>query len=44
MIRKVQQGQQGDAVQLMRGAERPILPPLDEYRPPTTNSEDDGSE
>lgn len=44
MIRKVQQGQQGDAVQLMRGVERPILPPLDEYRPPATDSEDDGSE
>ena len=32
MIREVQQGQQGDDVQLMPGQKRPVLPPLEEVR------------
>ena len=32
LIRQVQQSQQGDSVQLMPGEERPILPPIEEYR------------
>jgi general secretion pathway protein D len=32
LIREVQQGQQGDDVQLMPGEQRPVLPPLEELR------------
>ena len=32
LIRDVQQRNQGTGVQLMRGEERPVLPPIDEYR------------
>ncbi|MBT8090929.1 MAG: type II secretion system secretin GspD [Gammaproteobacteria bacterium] len=31
MIRDVQQGQQGNDIQLMPGEQRPMLPPIDEY-------------
>ena len=31
MIREVQQGQQGNDIQLMPGEQRPMLPPIDEY-------------
>ena len=36
-IREVQQGQQGDDIQLMPGQKRPMLPPIEEYMtsPPT---------
>lgn len=44
MIREVQKGRQGDAIQLMPRRDRPILPALDELPPPPANSEDDGSE
>lgn len=39
-IRQVQQGNSGDGVQLMRGAERPILPPLPERIPPAADTTD----
>lgn len=44
MIREVQQGRQGDDIQLMPNRDRPILPPLDDLPPPPADSEDDGSE
>ncbi len=42
MIREVQRGQQGNDVQLMPGAQRPMLPPLEEYR--QNRPEKEGSE
>ena len=39
MIRDVQRGRESDAVPLMPGAERPVLPPLDE-----SSTDSDGSE
>jgi general secretion pathway protein D len=42
LIRSVQQGQQGRDVQLMRKAERPILPPIDEYQ--RTGDAEDGDQ
>ena len=44
MIRDVQRRRLGDAVQLMPGRERPVLPPLDESQITPSNSQDDGSE
>ncbi len=41
MIRNIQQGQQGRGVELMPGTERPMLPPLEEYRRPEPSGEDD---
>jgi general secretion pathway protein D len=43
-IRQVQQSMAGDAIQLMPGKERPILPPLNEQTTSTTDDADDGSE
>ncbi len=40
MIRDIQQGQQGDSVQLMPGEQRPALPPIEELRAPRDTEED----
>lgn len=40
LIRGVQKGQQGDKVQLMPGEERPMLPPVEEYRGKDTDQGD----
>ena len=37
MIRDVQRGRQADAIQLMPGAERPVIPPLPAYQAPEAN-------
>jgi general secretion pathway protein D len=45
LIREVQQGQQGTSIQLMPGQDRPILPPIEEYRRGNSapqNNEEDG--
>ena len=44
MIRNVQQGRQADAIQLMPGAERPVIPPLTESQATPPEYRDDGSE
>lgn len=44
LIRKVQQGKEGESIQLMPGRERPILPPLSEADLQRTIDQDDGSE
>lgn len=44
MIREVQKGREKDAIQLMPGAERPVIPPLPESRPTPAENRDDGSE
>ncbi len=41
-IRNIQLGNQGSSVPLMRGGDRPILPPLDERDMPTTDDADPG--
>lgn len=41
MIRNIQQGQQGRGVELMPGTDRPMLPPLEEYRKPEPSGEDE---
>lgn len=43
MIRDVQQGRQSDAVELMPGTPRPIVPPLPEPQAQPTRSQDDGN-
>ncbi len=44
LIRKVQQGKEGENIQLMPGRERPILPELSEADLQRTTDQDDGSE
>ncbi len=44
MIRNVQQGRSKDAIQLMPGAERPVIPPLPERQTTPLENSDDGSE
>lgn len=39
LIRSVQEGQQGKDVSLMPREVRPMLPPIEEYRPPNTDEE-----
>ncbi len=39
LIRGLQQGQQGQGVQLMPGEERPMLPPIEEYLTPSEANE-----
>ncbi len=41
MIRQVQQGQQGNDIQLMPGQQRPILPPIEEYQKQETVEAED---
>jgi len=43
MIRDVQMGHESDAVQLMPGASRPVIPPLAESQTQPTDTPDDGS-
>lgn len=40
LIREVQQGQQGQGVQLMPDQERPMLPPIENYQRPKSDEED----
>jgi general secretion pathway protein D len=44
MIRNIQEVRGSDAVQLMPGARRPMIPPLPESQPQPTESQSDGSE
>ena len=44
MIRDVQAGRESDAIQLMPGTPRPIIPPLPDTQPRPTESQSDGSE
>ncbi len=44
MIRDVQQGRSKDSVQLMPGAERPVIPPLPERQTTPSENSDDGNE
>ncbi|MDH3364031.1 MAG: type II secretion system secretin GspD, partial [Gammaproteobacteria bacterium] len=41
MIRDVQQGQQGNDIQLMPGEQRPMLPPIEEYTPKEPAGDDE---
>ncbi|MCH9692966.1 MAG: type II secretion system secretin GspD [Gammaproteobacteria bacterium] len=43
-IRNVQRGREGDAIQLMPGRSRPVLPPLEDKSSNETDENDDGSE
>ena len=44
MIRDVQQGRSKDSIQLMPGAERPVIPPLPESQIAPSENPDDGGE
>jgi general secretion pathway protein D len=43
-IRDVQLGREGDAIQLMPGRSRPVLPPIGEITPDPATESDDGSQ
>ena len=44
MIRDVQQGRSADSIQLMPGAERPVIPPLPELQTTPSENPDDGND
>lgn len=44
LIRDIQRGRELDAIQLMPGKPRPVIPPLSDFQTPQADSQSDGSE